>query len=129
MREILFRGKRLDSGEWVYGYYVYAPNNFNQQKHLIQPVADDGRLATLRKVDPDTVGQFTGKFDKNGKRIFEGDICRINDMIYKVEFKYSQWAILALLKQYYCYPAYHFNCGESCEIIGNIYDNPELLEG
>lgn len=128
MREFLFRGKRLDNGEWVYGYYVYAPNHLNQQEHLIQPVADDGQLAALRKVDPDTVGQFTGKFDKNGRRIFEGDICRINDMIYKVEFKYSQWAISALLKQYYRYPTFHFNCGESCEIIGNIYDNPELLE-
>ena len=129
MREILFRGKRLDNGEWVYGYYVYAPNHLNQQEHLIQPVADDGQLADLRKVDPDTVGQFTGKFDKNGRRIFEGDICRINDMIYKVEFKYSQWEILALLKQYYCYPPFHLNCEEGREIIGNIYDNPELLEG
>lgn len=129
MREILFRGKRLDSGEWVYGYYVYAPNHFNQQEHLIQPVADDGRLATLRKVDPETVGQFTGKFDKDGKRIFEGDICRVYDLIYKVEFKYSLWGFAILSKKVYCHPAFDSHCGERCEVIGNIYDNPELLEG
>lgn len=122
MREILFRGKRLDNGEWVYGYYVYAPNHISQQEHLIQPVADDGRLATLRKVDPDTVGQFTGKFDKNGKRIFEGDICRVHDLNYKVEFKCSAWGFTILSKKVYCYPYFDSHCPEYCEIIGNIYD-------
>lgn len=129
MREILFRGKRLDNGEWVNGYYVYAPNHWHQQEHLIQPVAEDGRLATLRKVAPETVGQFTGKSDKNGNRIFEGDICKVHDLIYKVEFKYSLWDFVILSKKVYCNPAFDSNCGERCEIIGNIYDNPEFLEG
>lgn len=128
MREILFRGKRLDNSEWVHGYYVYVPNHWHRQEHLIQPVADDGRLATLRKVDPDTVGQFTGKFDKNGKRIFEGDICRVDSLNCKVEFKYSLWGFAILSKNVYCHPAFDLHCGERCEIIGNIYDNPELLE-
>lgn len=129
MREILFRGKRLDNGEWAYGFYVYAPNHWKQQVHLIQPVGDDGRLTTLRKVDPETVGQFTGKFDKDGKRIFEGDICRVHNLIYKVEFNYSFWGFEILSKKVYCHPAFDSHCGERCEIIGNIYDNPELLEG
>lgn len=129
MREILFRGKRLDNGEWAYGFYVHAPNHLQQQVHLIQPVGDDGRLTTLRKVDPETVGQFTGKFDKNGKRIFEGDICSVYNRIYKVEFKYSLWDFVILSKKVYCYPAFDSHCGEHCEIVGNIYDNPELLEG
>lgn len=129
MREILFRGKRLDNGEWVYGFYVYAPNHWQQQVHLIQPVGDDGRLTTLCKVDPETVGQFTGKFDKGGKRIFEGDICRVYELIYKVEFKYSLWGFAILSKKVYCHPAFDSHCGERCEIIGNVYDNPELLDG
>lgn len=129
MREILFRGKRLDNGEWAYGFYIHAPNHLQQQVHLIQPVGDDGRLTILRKVDPETVGQFTGKFDKNGKRIFEGDICSVYNRIYKVEFKYSLWDFVILSKKVYCNPAFDSHCGERCEIVGNIYDNPELLEG
>lgn len=129
MREILFRGKRLDNGEWAYGFYVHAPNHLQQQVHLIQPVGDDGRLTTLCKVDPETVGQFTGKLDKDGKRIFEGDICRVYDLIYKVEFNYSLWGFEIISKKVYCHPAFDSHCGERCEIIGNVYDNPELLEG
>ena len=129
MREILFRGKRLDNGEWVYGYYVYVPNHWHRQEHLIQPVAGNGRLATLCKVDPKTVGQFTGKFDKTGKRIFEGDICRVYNLIYKVEFNYSLWEFVILSEKVYCNPAFDSYCGDRCEIIGNISDNPELLEG
>lgn len=129
MREILFRGKRLDNSEWVYGFYVHAPNHWQQQVHLIQPVGDDGQLTTLCKVDPETVGQFTGKFDKDGKRIFEGDICRVYHLIYKVEFKYSLWDFVILSKKVYCNPAFDSHCGERCEIIGNVYDNTELLEG
>lgn len=89
---------------------------------------EHGQLAILRKVDPDTVGQFTGKFDKNGRRIFEGDICRVHGLNYKVEFRHSNWDFTILSKKVYCYPYFDSHCPEYCEIIGNIYDNSELLE-
>lgn len=127
MREILFRGKRLDNGEWVEGslHIEYGETRQDGTKTL------DYRILGMRGecyyVDPDTVGQFTGMTDKNGKRIFEGDICRIGNLIYKVEFKYSCWWFTILSSKVYCCPAFNSHCGDLCEVIGNIHDNPEVL--
>lgn len=76
MRDILFRGKRKDTGEWVYGYYAHIPcGRFKREEHLIQTIKKDGTIGLLHEVIPDTVGQDTGQTDKNGTKIFEGDIC------------------------------------------------------
>lgn len=142
MREILFRGKRVDNGEWVYGNLIedkWGDDNGNTVYAILQDrVAPEiAALWTPVKVVPETVGQYTGLTDKNGKKIFEGDVIQ-----YKT--KYSFGPIYSYVV--YCadadeYPAfdlkqhtYEKNGLQSayreclCEVIGNIYDNPEMLE-
>lgn len=132
MREILFRGKRVDNGEWVEGF-----------------VSIDGDNAVIHtkvayyRVHSETVGQFTGLLDKNGKRIFEGDVLELGSaafgfvsvsdgdgnpakyrvtnsgcdfVLFRADIK-LEWGRLSRVKELSWY----------CEIIGNIHDNPEIL--
>ena len=131
MREILFRGKSLYSDDWLCGYIRQYENG--------KVIICDFETKRLWFVDPETVGQFTGLTDKNGKKIFEGDI---------VKTKYGRLCIVV----WFSSPAH---CGwdlnpigsaENCiytkapdrsdlykscnlEVIGNIHDNPELIGG
>lgn len=136
MREILFRGKRGDNGEWVEGYYAKWQN-----EDVIFPVSPVGRM---RKVHPETVGQFTGLFDKNGKKIFEGDVLDLGQTVngcslFSVEWDNNRigWSIRYHIKmnkpRLYEYSVETFfmvdqMTGEGVEIIGNIHDSPELLK-
>ena len=131
-RDIEFRGKVIASyngsdGKWVYGDF-FRDGTAVKIKEFVK--------ATF-SVDPETVGQFTGLTDKNGVKIFEGDIIRYANMEARsctepvfYDSKYAYFKIKNLQnrlddKSLY-YGAVH--CG-GCEVIGNIHDNPELLEG
>lgn len=143
MRKILFRGKRTDNGEWIEGYYATQSNHAcfaNELKHqhfIFKDVFLDFNLGGLQKFEviPETVGQYTGKTDKNGKNIFEGDIVycksRLDNAIMVVIFECGQFRMV-LSENYRSYQTnsgfYDINCFDK-EVIGNIYDNPELLEG
>ncbi|WP_290095122.1 YopX family protein [Paramuribaculum intestinale] len=130
-RTIKFRGKRLDNGEWVYGDLEY-----NRAKNIarIHTYDEDGEYLIQHSVDPATVGQFTGLLDKNGKEIYEGDILMLGSSdagICEVKWNESQ---LAFCIRFY----YERNLGtrplgawardgKNIAILGNIHDNPELL--
>lgn len=130
MREILFRGKRVDDGKWVEGFYSQMPNTYAEDGKPLRHCIDDYPCCNV--VNPETVGQYTGLTDKNGKRIFEGDVVVIEtDCIpsfmlnrYVVVWDDDQVAY-KLLKDN---TIYDLPMGRM-ETIGNIHDNPELLEG
>ena len=125
MREILFRGKRVDNGEWVKGWLCSSTFLNNTITTILVPCKIFG--FDMVEVDPETVGQFTGLTDKNGKKIFEGDIlnCITSDFDgsdkYVYNFKITDitgYERMGFLD--FCY---------EIEIISNIHDNPELLKG
>lgn len=141
MREILFRGKRKDNGEWIEGgIYVEGKKCFVTRSIRYIPDTRDWdtveyyekhpvyKMDTVEVV-PETVGQFVETKDKNKKRIFEGDILRkTNEGRHPEIFTACIYSDFPEKEEVYYSPFEHFT--ESCEyeIIGNKYDNPELLE-
>lgn len=126
MREILFRGKAADSGEWKYGDLTFYAGGAQ-----IWETTDDGKWNLI--VEPSTVGQFTGLLDHNGTRIYEGDIVAN----YNPEESRAEAVGVPVVwhDAGFCleYPTlYHILEREDCEylaVIGNVYDNPELSIG
>lgn len=128
MREILFRGKRADNGKWEYGDLWCNPYG-KRVVCIVSPINDQGTTGG-NEVDPETVGQFTGLTDRNGKRIFEGDIVRYGDTIHRVVFEQRNGtAYFGLIYSPIETLTFgHYQDLKQIEVIGNIYDNPELLE-
>ena len=138
MREILFRGKCVDMGYWVEGFYAYLYACKGHKSHRIYTGYSETDCGVYYpdwcEVDTTTVGQFTGLTDKNGKKIFEGDIVRcisMTDMANMVVIFEDGEFRMVLCERYKNYiPGcgfYAIRCFDK-EVIGNIHDNPELLK-
>lgn len=130
-REILFKAKRKDNGKWVEGYlmdenYINVPfNDYDACGRFDDPV----------EIEPDTICQYTGITDKNGKKIWENDICDRKEKYPEiVMYNEGDWQLdysYALGKEIH-YAACNlgfYACERKCvEVIGNVFDNQELLE-
>lgn len=126
MREILFRGKSLVTKEWVLGdLFQHGEQCFIMTGgHNIE-------------VDPESVGEFTGLTDKNGVKIFEGDIVhlygdkgtstRFINYIALVIFAHGGFCAIDGTPDDYAVCRFDFTSTLNCEVVGNIYDNPELI--
>lgn len=140
MREILFRGKRVDNGEWICSGNLITFNQENGEPNLLNFIPERNAKCVcthdeadniigfedclFAKVIPDTVGQYTGLKDKNGVMIFEGDIVSAsNGHKSYVVFCYGKFLLYCE-----CHRKYTELWADNATIIGNIYDNPELLE-
>lgn len=133
MREILFRGKRTDNGEWVYGNLVKSNEKYFIYYEEPDEMCQTGNWLFYKEVIPETVGQYTGLKDKNGKRIFEGDI--IKNQYRKSQFQYVNVFFFCDRTHCWLVENKYGMLGQLCnvigdiEVIGNIHDNPELLKG
>lgn len=136
MREIKFRGKRLDNGEWLYGSLLVSHfKDDKKERYFITQFS--GNYTFEHEVDPATVGQFTGLKDKNGREIYVGDILKSerDDRLYVVKF----WSGMFYASVKECnkgifggFPLHALTeneeSGYECDIIGNIHDNRHLLK-
>lgn len=140
MREILFRGKDVDNAEWIYGWYEMYPFERFPVRPCIIPIenAENGYYEHV-EVDPTTIGQYTGLTDKNGGKIFEGDIVRVclnpEICVGAVEFDERVGAFIVKLPENKCSPFLDLYVASNkapgliwTEVIGNVHDNQDLLK-
>lgn len=134
MREIVFRGKDINNKGWVYGALVQQQDDPLREKTLIISYSNyqygDFSEAVIHEVDPETVGQYTGFVDKKGKKIFEGDIVSIYNskaFLFAVEWN-NQYVLKCTTNGVSDNILNVIESSEDVEVVGNIYDNPELIK-
>jgi hypothetical protein len=131
MREILFRGKRKNSGKWIFGSIVHQTDYYGDKVDrwfIVEgDFTNDYDIDCTIEVQKETVGQYTGLLDKNGKRIFEGDVVAYRE--------YGNFAVawddgaFQFMREDTFYDMLDHYTNGFAVVIGNIHDNPELLEG
>ena len=127
MREILFRGKRKDNGKWVYGF-ITGLCGYSTDKQTGEVTHIDSCYMRNCCIDANTVGQYTGLPDKNGKKIFEGDIVILPTTDEYCVIQWSECDAMFSIVEGSCESNFGYYWGKDVEVIGNIHDNPELLE-
>mgnify|MGYP001638088600 FL=1 len=139
-REILFKAKRIDNGEWVEGQYAYITNPLAEDGKPIKHLICNGTNIFNDLIDPDTLCQYTGLTDKNGRKIWENDIVKclkrtegyeLYQVVWRNEF--ADFGVEPIKPKYGAkYPIGLSDCvtlcGHDYRDFGNIFDNPELLE-
>lgn len=134
MREILFRGKRVDNSKWIFGGYAKC----NNRHYILTDIDLISREWVFKNIEvvSETVGQYTGLTDKNGKKIFEGDIVKLifesythswGDVGVVTEFC-GAYGTESADEKHFCAFINESVYTRSREVIGNIHDNPELLK-
>jgi len=127
-REILFKAKRKDNGEWVEGYYAYTTNPLTEDGKPIKHLICNGTSIFNDLIDPVTLCQYTGLTDKNGKKIWENDIVRNGKGDIGVVQWFEEHAVFMIWNKTKHHVYYLADDFSKIEIAGNEFDNPELLE-
>lgn len=140
MREILFKAKRIDNGKWSEGYYVKT----GEASYIVVPYSQadiSGAEGSTIEVDANTICQYTGLTDKNGNKIWENDVVKFEDCEMSTESGYGDCFVNVGKIAYDTDTMSYFitdritvdmedmDIKNDVEVIGNIFDNPELLEG
>ena len=124
MREIKFRGKEINTGEWVYGFYTQGSFiDPNTEKETVRHIIDNGMLLD---VVPETICQYIGLTDKNGKEIYEGDKLKVNESgVFRIAYRSNSIYICGYVLLYMDGEfADYLKCGlnEMYEVVGNVFD-------
>jgi len=127
-REILFKAKRIDNGEWVEGQYAYITNPLTEDGKPIKHLICNGTNIFNDLIDSDTLCQYTGLTDKNDKKIWENDIVELTDAEGYFTCKWEEDAARFVMNGDGLTVDFDNYWSYQTEVAGNIFDNPELLE-
>ena len=130
----VFRGKRKDNGEWIEGFFTCATDCCERLYFIDVPRKDPDDSNHRYEIDPETVCEFTGLTDKNSVKIFEGDIVKTKygrhcKVIWFSSRCYVQWDLFPVENKHEAPDHFDIWDFKNLEVIGNIYDNPELMGG